>query len=235
VLSRVEKRSRARTTRADKVIPRGGSNLGAYVRIGSIATEMGRLRYVRLSPDSDRRADMARGLKSAKTLKSSHLQVMLALARTADVVRRDRQVGRFPDGRSCRTRRKLAVSAPRVERLSLLICPTGRLSIRVSIPLCKNISVFDIPKSHLELFASRPARGAYRDRHGRWDGMRWTRQRFAREVIAGRVERLVSDQQHADEECLLRTAKSCGPDAPTLASSSRRHVGPTGLRHALIR
>jgi hypothetical protein len=32
----------------------------------------------------------------------------------------------------------------------------------------------------------------------------------------------VSDQQHADERCLLRTAKSCGPDAPTLASSSRR-------------
>src|ERR1700682_2118093 len=31
---------------------------------------------------------------------------------------------------------------------------------------------------------------------------------------------------------LQRTAKSCGPDAPTLASSSRRQVGPTGLRHA---
>jgi hypothetical protein len=29
---------------------------------------------------------------------------------------------------------------------------------------------------------------------------------------------------------LQRTAKSCGPDAPTLASSSRRQVGPTGLR-----
>ena len=50
-------------------------------------------------------------------------------------------------------------------------------------------------------------------------GMRWTRQRFARKGIAGRVERLVSDQQHADERRLQRTAKSCGPDAPTLASS----------------
>src|SRR5882724_10378420 len=29
---------------------------------------------------------------------------------------------------------------------------------------------------------------------------------------------------------LLRTAKSCGPDAPTLASSLRSRVGPTGLR-----
>ena len=32
---------------------------------------------------------------------------------------------------------------------------------------------------------------------------------------------------------MLRTAKSCGPDAPTLASSLRRHVGPTGLRQPI--
>src|SRR6266705_3025376 len=32
---------------------------------------------------------------------------------------------------------------------------------------------------------------------------------------------------------LQRTAKSCGPDAPTLASSSRSCVGPTGLRQNL--
>ena len=32
---------------------------------------------------------------------------------------------------------------------------------------------------------------------------------------------------------MLRTAKSCGPDAPTLASSLRRHVGPTGFWHAI--
>src|SRR5712671_2660249 len=63
--------------------------------------------------------------------------------------------------------------------------------------------------------------------------MRWTRQRFARDGIAGLVERLVSDQQHADERRLLRTAKSCGPDAPTLASSLRSGVGPTGLRQNL--
>src|SRR6266403_5401085 len=31
--------------------------------------------------------------------------------------------------------------------------------------------------------------------------MRWTRQRFARDGIEGRVERLVSDQQRADERC----------------------------------
>jgi hypothetical protein len=36
----------------------------------------------------------------------------------------------------------------------------------------------------------------------------------------------VSDQEHADERRLLRTAKSCGPDAPTLASSSRMFYRP---------
>src|SRR5450631_2478043 len=34
-------------------------------------------------------------------------------------------------------------------------------------------------------------------------------------------------------EMLQRTAKSCGPDAPTLASSSRSCVGPTGLKTKL--
>src|SRR6266850_1743441 len=94
---------------------------------------------------------------------------------------------RFPNRPSCRTRRKLAISAPRVGRLGRVICPTGSLSIWVSSPLCKNISVFADPKSLLELLSSRPTRGAYRDRHGRRSGMRWTRQRFAREGIAGRV------------------------------------------------
>src|SRR5213595_3619870 len=61
--------------------------------------------------------------------------------------------------------------------------------------------------------------------------MRWTRQRFARDGIAGRVgERPVSDHQASGREMLQRTAKSCGPDAPTLASSSRSCVGPTGLK-----
>jgi hypothetical protein len=32
-------------------------------------------------------------------------------------------------------------------------------------------------------------------------GMRWTRQRLARDGIAGLVERLVSDHRHADERC----------------------------------
>src|SRR5882757_6961591 len=53
---------------------------------------------------------------------------------------------------------------------------------------------------------------------------------FCARWMAGRVERSVSDHQASGREMLLRTAKSCDPDAPTLASSSRSCVGPTGLR-----
>src|SRR5216684_2287626 len=43
--------------------------------------------------------------------------------------------------------------------------------------------------NHLYKFApSHATRGAYRDRHGRGVRMRWTRQRLARDGIAGRVD-----------------------------------------------
>jgi hypothetical protein len=49
-----------------------------------------------------------------------------------------------------------------------------------------------------------PARGAFRDRHGRW-------------------ERDAVDAVGARDECTnKRTAKSCGPDIPTLISSGRQ-------------
>jgi hypothetical protein len=59
-----------------------------------------------------------------------------------------------------------------------------------------------------------PARGAYRDRHGRGARGCDGRRRFAR-----RAE-------------WLRTAKSCGPDAPTLASSccDENHSGDGGKK-----
>ena len=39
-----------------------------------------------------------------------------------------------------------------------LICPSGVVPIFLSSPLCKNISVFVPPKSHLELSVSRPTK-----------------------------------------------------------------------------
>jgi len=58
---------------------------------------------------------------------------------------------------------------------------------------------------------------------------------FCARWMAGRVERPVSDYQASGREMLQRTAKSCGPDAPTLASSWRSLSRPTGLRQKHIR
>jgi hypothetical protein len=68
-----------------------------------------------------------------------------------------------------------------LDRLGLLILAVS--SLISDFP--KNISVPTHPKSLLELFASHPTRGAYRDRHGRGVRMRWTRQRQARNVMQG--------------------------------------------------
>ena len=57
-----------------------------------------------------------------------------------------------------------------------------------------------------------PHRGAFRDRHGR-------RARDAMDAVGA-----------ADESTGARTAKSCGPDASTLASSSRNHPRATVTR-----
>ena len=69
-----------------------------------------------------------------------------------------------------------------------------------SSPVVKNISIPFRPKSPVYFRPSCPTQGAARDRHGRGAG------------CDGRG-------CAADERRVKRTAKSCGPDAPTLASS----------------
>jgi hypothetical protein len=54
-------------------------------------------------------------------------------------------------------------------------------------------------------------------RRERWGGLRWTRQRRVCKGSQGGFP--VSDDRHADERCCSRTAKTCGPDASTPASS----------------
>ena len=67
----------------------------------------------------------------------------------------------------------------------------------MSTPSRKNISLPRLVETALLI----PTVGVSRSSRTR-DGMRWTRQRFARNVVAGRVgERPVSDQQRADERC----------------------------------
>jgi hypothetical protein len=83
-----------------------------------------------------------------------------------------------------------------------LICPSGVISIFLSSPLCKNISLCSSGKSSLQIRAiPSHTEGRFAIVTDVGHGMRWTRQRFARDGIAGQVERLVSDQEHADERC----------------------------------
>jgi hypothetical protein len=71
--------------------------------------------------------------------------------------------------------------------------------IRVTSPASQNFaSAFQ--KCVITSAHPLPIRGTYRDRHGVGSGMRWTRWRH-------------------DERRLMRTAKSCGPDLPTLGSN----------------
>ena len=83
-----------------------------------------------------------------------------------------------------------------------MICPSGCLANVLSSPLCKNISFRRLVETVLLIRHPVPIEG-----------------RFAIVTNAGRDAVDVSGA--FDESVCLRTAKSCGPDAPTLASSWR--------------
>ena len=66
--------------------------------------------------------------------------------------------------------------------------------------------------------------------------MRWTRQRLAREGSQGGFSGIRERHfKHADERCCQRTAKSCGSDAPMLASSFVEACRPYRVRTFHIR
>jgi len=78
-------------------------------------------------------------------------------------------------------------------------------AIAPSSPLHKNIPLLAEPKISTTTPAVLiPQRGAYRDRHGRWDGMRWTRQRRARTRLQGGSFGLVSDKRRDRRTALMR-------------------------------
>jgi hypothetical protein len=123
-----------------------------------------------------------------------------------------------------------ASSTGRMNDLPQVICPSGGLLTGVSSPISKNISLHPSGKSSLQIRAIPPhQRGVSRSSRTRGadavDAAAFCAQRDCR---AG--DEPLSDHQASGREMLQRTAKSCGPDAPTLASSSRSCVGPTGLR-----
>jgi hypothetical protein len=108
-------------------------------------------------------------------------------------------------------------------------CPTGKSAIWLSSPICKNISLHPSGKSSLQIRAIPPhQRGVSRSSRTRGaDAV------DAAAFCARRDRRAGYPRERSTasgRETMLRTAKSCGPDAPTLASSWRSCVGPTGLR-----
>ena len=83
--------------------------------------------------------------------------------------------------------------------------PDGLWGIWLSSPLSKNFSLRRLLETALLIPPSRPTEG-----------------RIAIVTDAGRDA--VDAGGASDEGAGLRTAKSCGPDAPTLASSSREAI-----------
>ena len=77
-----------------------------------------------------------------------------------------------------------------------MICPTGTRRKILSSRLRKNIPLRDLLKSALLNPMSRPTRGAYRDRHGRWvrdamDAERRAQSLRGRAAVCGRRSRVV--------------------------------------------
>jgi hypothetical protein len=107
-----------------------------------------------------------------------------------------------------------------------VICPSGGLSTGVSSPLCKNISLHPSGKSSLQIRAIPPHKRGVGHRHERGEGCGGRGSVLRATGSQGGSMRPVSDHQASGREMLQRTAKSCGPDAPTLASSSRRFGRP---------
>ena len=117
-------------------------------------------------------------------------------------------------------------------RLDDLLLPLGNL--RATANWLKRINVIWVVQSPLQKYfaspdganhlykfvPSRPTQGAYRDRHERV--MAWDAVDAAAFCAQGdrRAGRKTCERSPArGREMLQRTAKSCGPDAPTLASS----------------
>jgi hypothetical protein len=128
-----------------------------------------------------------------------------------------------PTGITWPTTRLHAQTARRAnqKRVGQLGCPA----------LIRKIFRFPRRANHLYKSARLVPRGAARDRHGR-GARRGGRGSIKRAiVVAGRSFRARERFTARRRKALLRTAKSCGPDAPALASSWRRFLrarpGPT--------
>ena len=80
-----------------------------------------------------------------------------------------------------------------------VICPTGSVREFLSSPLAKNKSLPETPKSNLQFAHPVPQEGRFAVVTNVGYGMRWTRQRRARNGIAGRVKACERSANAQDE------------------------------------
>jgi hypothetical protein len=124
----------------------------------------------------------------------------------------------------------------RITREAATPLPDGQITRIPNFPVHPSREKYSASRSPQITFiislVSSPSRGAYRDRHGRWDGMRWTRRCRARNRISqgdlyrerfprvGRTALIRLREGFGETGTRLverlfrmasRTAKSCGP------------------------
>jgi hypothetical protein len=83
-----------------------------------------------------------------------------------------------------------------------VIDPTGKSLICLSSPFCKNILIFRSANQVYIHSYPVPPRGAFRDRHERWCGMRWTQAVLkTRALNCGRRSRVVLTPRRWRQVC----------------------------------
>ena len=89
------------------------------------------------------------------------------------------------------------------------VLPDGQISKNSCQSPLKKIFLFSIDPDSVQNSSIPSRERGVGHGHERWDGLRWTRQRCARKVIAGRFFRERSTARR--RTTLKRTAKPCGP------------------------
>jgi len=103
------------------------------------------------------------------------------------------------------------------------------------VPLRKNIPLPIPPNSSLSPSPSRPARGAYRDRHGRWVRDAVDAAASCARGIAGRIDEIRERRlKHADERCCRGRPNRVVLTPRRWCQVLWRHVGPTGRGHSIF-
>jgi hypothetical protein len=93
-----------------------------------------------------------------------------------------------------------------------------------STPSDKNNSLYPNPETPLSSAHLIPSEGAGRDRHGSWDGLRWTRAALAPEAVAGRVVPVSDQRAHRRRPARVRQNRV------VLAPAGWRQVFRGGVR-----